>query len=136
VGGLAVDAHVRQPAHGGVVAHTAVGDHADRAAHARPVGEDVTDRAGARIHAALDHKHLAGVHRLDRLTLRVVAGRVLRRQVVAQRDVAQGLGDADHLVPARAAGQPGEERVGDATALELRDERRRRRLLQVAHRLR
>jgi hypothetical protein len=102
-----------QLAEAGRVAQRAVGDHAGRAAHQQPGGQDVAERRGVGDAAAVDDQHLAGRHLLDGAPLRMVVVLEHRQhvQVLPGRDVAQR---------ERLAGQPAGRRVGRREAVEER----------------
>ena len=111
----------------GDVAHAAVGHHAADAALGQAGHQDVAARGGADIAPAVGHQHGAGRALLDRAPLRMVIAVLARAvQVLARRDVAQGVGLADHdragiVVEPRDAQQEG---VAQAPLEQLGRERR------------
>ena len=114
----------------GRVADAAVGDDPGPAAGQNACGQDVADRARARVAAGLHDQHVAGVDRLDQPLLGVLGSLHRLAHVGADGDVAQRAGVADHAQVRARRAQAGEERRLDAAAGELHGERRRRDLAQ------
>lgn len=115
---------------GGAVTDPAVGHDPGRAAERGPRGQDVPDRPGVRLAARVDDKDLVGSDRLDRGLLGVELGAARVAHVLAQGDVAQGLGVAEQPQVRARRPQPADDGVADAVPRELDRERRDRHVPQ------